>query len=241
MARLSGDFLAHFYYGLRADYQERINGEKKPLPEIFLGLTRNNPVVLTCDKQFNPNGAVKSVGFHVRDEFLDQSLAAYDEFLNWRWKKIKETMGGNYKGEGWLYSPHPDFIVEGLKHALQHIYLPGEEAEKRIEFEILGTLEGFNKKTWSNIQQNKKVAIGYYYPPGIHFQSIWHRVLSSSGSSGRSVPPFPIFAPAPLRSRAPCPAGKDNTYCTEKQAAMQAASGAPRALPRVSACFCGVF
>jgi len=170
MARLSDDFLSNFYYGLRTDYLERIKGEKKPLSEVFLGLTRNNPVVVTCDNQFTPNGAVKSVGFHLRDEFLDEALTAYDEFLDWRWEKIKETMGNEYEGEGWLYSPHPDFIVDGLKHALQYIYLPREEAENRIEFEKLGTLEGFNKKTWANIQQNKKVAIVYYYPPGIHFQ-----------------------------------------------------------------------
>jgi hypothetical protein len=170
MARLSDHFLSHFFYGLRADYLERIKGEKKPLSEVFLGLTRNNPVVVTCNNELKPNGAVKSVGFHLKDECLDEALTAYDEFLSWRWEKIKETMGPEYEGEGWLYSPHPDFIVDGLKHALQHIYLPPEEAENRIDFEKLGTLEGFNKTTWANIQHNKKVAIVYYYPPGIHFQ-----------------------------------------------------------------------
>ena len=170
MTRLSDDFLTHFYYGIRDDYLERVKGEKKPLSEVFLGLTRNNPVVITCDKNLMPNGAVKSVGFHLKEEFLEESTKAYEGFLNWRWEKIKEAMGSEYVGEGWLYSPHPDFIVDGLKHALKYIYLPKEEAEKKIDFEKLGTLEGFNKKTWANIQQNKKVAIAYYYPPGIHFQ-----------------------------------------------------------------------
>ena len=50
MARLSDHFLSHFFYGLRADYLERIKGEKKPLSEVFLGLTRNNPVVVTVKK-----------------------------------------------------------------------------------------------------------------------------------------------------------------------------------------------
>ncbi len=181
MARLSDDFLSHFYYGLRTDYLERIKGEKKPLSEVFLGLTRNNPVVVSCDNQFKPNGAVKSVGFHLKDEYLDEALTAYDEFLDWRWEKIKDTMGGEYEGEGWLYSPHPDFIVDGLKHALQYIYLPREDAENRIEFKKLGTLEGFNKTTWANIQQNKKVAIVYYYPPGIHFQVNCRVEIQKSG------------------------------------------------------------
>jgi hypothetical protein len=170
MARLTDDFLTHFYYGIRDDYQERVKGGEKPLPEIFLGLTRNNPVVITCDSDSIPNGAVKSVGFHLKDEFLEEAIKAYDVFLNWRWEKIKEAMGSEYKGEGWLYSPHPDFIADGLKHALKHIYLPQEEADKNVDFEQLGTLEGFYKKTWENIQHNRKVAIAYYYPPGIHFQ-----------------------------------------------------------------------
>ncbi len=88
MARLSDDFLSHFYFGLRTDYLERIKGEKKPLSEVFLGLTRNNPVVVTCDNQCTPNGAVKSVGFHLRDEFLGEASTAYDNFLDWRWKKF---------------------------------------------------------------------------------------------------------------------------------------------------------
>ena len=170
MARLTDDFLTHFYYGIRDDYQARVQGEKKPLPEIFLGLTRNNPVVITSDKDSIPNGAVKSVGFHMKDAFLEEAIKAYDVFLNWRWEKIKEAVGGEYEGEGWLYSPHPDFIADGLKHALKHIYLPEEEAAATVDFEHLGTLEGFYKKTWENIQHNRKVAIVYYYPPGIHFQ-----------------------------------------------------------------------
>jgi len=170
MARLTDDFLTHFYYGIRDDYQARVTGEKKPLPEIFLGLTRNNPVVITCDSDSVPNGAVKSVGFHLQDEFLEEAIKAYDVFLDWRWEKIKDTMGSEYEGEGWLYSPHPDFIADGLKHALKHIYLPREAADKNVNFEQLGTLEGFYKKTWGNIQQNRKAAIAYYYPPGIHFQ-----------------------------------------------------------------------
>lgn len=170
MAQLTEDFLAHFYYGIRDDYLERIKGEKKPLPEVFLGLTRNNPAVITCNKSFIPNGAVKSVGFHPKEEFLKEAIEEYENFLNWRWEKIKKAMGREYEGEGWLYSPHPDFIADGLKHALKYIYLPKEESERRIDFEKLGTLEGFYKNTWENIQQNKKVAIVYYYPPGTHFQ-----------------------------------------------------------------------
>ncbi len=170
MARLTEDFLTHFYYGVRDDYLERVKGEKPPLSEVFLGLTRNNPAVITCSKNFVPNGAVKSVGFHPREEFLKEAIEEYDAFLNWRWEKMKEGMEEGYEGEGWLYSPHPDFIVDSLKHSLKHIYLPREDAEKRIDFETLGTLEGFGKTTWKNIQQNKRVAIVYYYPPGTHFQ-----------------------------------------------------------------------
>ncbi len=61
-------------------------------------------------------------------------------------------------------------FVDGLKHSLKYLYFPREEAAQKINFEELGTLEGFGRKTGDNIQQNKKAAIVYYYPPGIHFQ-----------------------------------------------------------------------
>ena len=170
MTRLSDDFLSYFYYGVREDYLERIKGEKAPLSEVFLGLTRNNPAVLTADKDGKPNGSIKSVGFIIRDNFLEEAIQDYDQFLAWRFEQIREKMGKDYQGAGFLYSPHPDFIVPGLKQSLKHQYLPREEAEKKIDFEKLGTLEGFFKKTWENVRENKKVAIVYYYPPGTHFQ-----------------------------------------------------------------------
>jgi hypothetical protein len=170
MTRLSDDFLSYFYYGVREDYLERIKGEKLPLSEVFMGLTRNNPAVVSCDKNGKPNGSIKSVGFYLKDNFLEEAISDYDNYLSWRFEEIKKKMGRDYEGSGWLYSPHPDFIVPGLKQSLKYLYLPKEEAEQKIDFEKLGTLEGFFKKTWENVQENKKVAIVYYYPPGTHFQ-----------------------------------------------------------------------
>ena len=60
MVRLTEDFLSYFCFGLQEDYAEMIQGKKKEHSEIFLGLTRNNPVMITCDKNPMPNGAVKS-------------------------------------------------------------------------------------------------------------------------------------------------------------------------------------
>lgn len=167
---LTDDFLSHFYYGVREDYLETVEKGPRPLSEIFHGITRTNPVVVTCDKDLTPNGAVKSVGYILKDEFIEEGIKNHERFLNWRWEKIKAEQGADYEGDGWVYSPNPDFIKEGLKHYLQHLFLSREEAEHRMDFTKLGTLEGFGKRTWANIQQNKKVAIVYYYPPNIHFQ-----------------------------------------------------------------------
>ena len=48
--------------------------------------------------------------------------------------------------KGLCYSPHPHFIVKGIKYSLKHVYFPKGEAEQRIEFDKLGTLEGFGKR-----------------------------------------------------------------------------------------------
>jgi hypothetical protein len=170
MARLTEDFLAYFYYGCRDDYLERVKGTSPSLSEVFMGLTRNNPAVVSCSQDLSPNGSIKSVGFIPKAQFLEDLIIEYDAYLAWRWETIKGTMAADYEGEGWRYSPNPAFIVPGLNLALKHHYLPKEEAEVKIDFEKLGTLEGFFTKTWENVQQNKKVAIVYYYPPGTHFQ-----------------------------------------------------------------------
>ena len=67
MAQLTEALLTYFYYGLQEDYLEMTQGKKKELSEIFLGLTRNNPVMVTCDKNLVPNGAVKSVGYILQE------------------------------------------------------------------------------------------------------------------------------------------------------------------------------
>ncbi len=171
MAKLTEDFLNHFYHALRSDYLERTKAEgSPPLAEVFLGLTRNNPALLTCDKAMQPNGSIKSVGFILKEEFIDEMIAAYDQFLNWRWGKVKGSEGPGYEGKGWVYSPNLEFIRPGLELALKHIYLEEEEAEKRLDFSKLGTLEGFQTRSWKNLQENKKAALIYYYPPGISFQ-----------------------------------------------------------------------
>jgi hypothetical protein len=111
MARLPENFLDYFYYSLQEDYSARVAGEERSLHEKFLGLTRNNPVMVTCDKAHNPNGAVKSVGYILKDAYLKEAIDAYDAFLNWRWAKVRALMGPGYDGEGWVYSPLSDFRV----------------------------------------------------------------------------------------------------------------------------------
>ena len=91
MAPLSDDFLAHFYYGLREDYLERVKGERMPFSEVFLGLTRNNPVMITCDANMTPNGAVKRRGYILKEQYLQEAIQAYDQFRNWRWKRPKSN------------------------------------------------------------------------------------------------------------------------------------------------------
>lgn len=170
MARLTDDFLYHFYYGVRDDYLEQVKGRERHLAEIFLGLTRMHAFVTSCDKQGKPYGSIKSIGYILKNDFLEEAMRDGDAFINWRWEKIKETRGSEYEGEASLYSPDPDFIVPVIEQYLKWRYLAKEEAEVKMDFEKLCTLEAFFKKTWENIQQNKNVALLFYYPPNIQFQ-----------------------------------------------------------------------
>ena len=170
MARLTDDFLAYFYNGVREDYLEQVQGVERPFSDLFLTLTRIHPFIVSTDKEGKPYGSIKSIGFIPKAEYLEEAIRDFDAFINWRWEKIKETKGPGYEGEASLFSPHPDFVVPVLQQSLKWKYLPKEEAERKIDFEKLTTLEAFFKKTWENIQQNNEVALLFYYPPSTQFQ-----------------------------------------------------------------------
>ena len=170
MARLTDDFLTHFYYGVREDYLEQVKGVERPFSDLFLTLTRLHAFVVSTDREGKPRGTIKSIGFIPKVEYLEEAMRDFDAFINWRWEKIKEAKGPDYEGEASLYSPHPDFLAQVLEQHLKWRYLPKEEAERKIHLDRLTTLEAYYRKTWANIQQNNKVALLFYYPPSTQFQ-----------------------------------------------------------------------
>jgi hypothetical protein len=166
---LSDEFLKWFYYGHRKILLELVE-RQVDVNKIFLGLTRNNPCVITYSPEDYPNGAIKSVGFLPKEEYIQPAIRAYREFVEKRWEKIKAQNPPGYEGVGWrMASPRP-LQIEGWRLALEHMYLEPEEARKRIDFTKLSTLEGFYGHTWENIKRNRKACLLYYLPPAMSFE-----------------------------------------------------------------------
>jgi hypothetical protein len=167
--RLPDEFLRPFYHAHRKWLLELVEKEQG-VHKVFLELTRVHPCVITYGSEEYPNGAIKSVGFVPKKEYLEQTIKAYRDFVLQRWDKIRAQKPVGYEGSGWRLLAPRDQQVEAWKLMLREIYLEPEEAERKIDFTKLATLEGFYTHTWSNVKKNNKACLLYWLPPSISFE-----------------------------------------------------------------------
>lgn len=167
--RLPDEFLRPFYYDYRKRLPELIERELE-VHKLFLEFTRHNPCMITYGSEEYPNGAIKTVGFLPKKEYLEQATKAYKDFILQRWDKIRAQKPVGYEGSGWRPSPPRDQRIEGCKLLLRELYLEPEEAERKMDFTKLSTLEGFYTHTWSNVKKNNRASLLYWFPPGTSFE-----------------------------------------------------------------------
>ncbi len=141
-------------------------GERIPREQMFLGFTRHNPTVVSYGPA-GPNGAIKGVGWMPRPEYLEETLAAYDEHIRSGWRE----------GYG----------AAGMQILLQQLY--GEESRERVDFERLGSLELAKGHSWTNLSANPRATLVFYEPPVTSYEvragveihepgSPYHRLLN---------------------------------------------------------------
>ncbi|MHA1112634.1 MAG: hypothetical protein ACTSRE_16185 [Promethearchaeota archaeon] len=124
-------------------------GENISMDKLFLSFTSHNPALITHGPA-GLNGSIKGIGFVPKQEFMDEVLQKYLEHIN------------SFKPDDKTYSNR------GLKLLVNELY--SEEAQKRIDFSIITTLELAKNHTWENIQVNKEATYIFYQPPRISFE-----------------------------------------------------------------------
>jgi hypothetical protein len=143
---------AFFNWAFRSRAQTVIKlheGEEMSRERVFLSFCSHNPAFLSHGPD-GLNGSIKGVGFLPKPEHMEEILDAYLEHI------------ASYDGDDQAYSQR------GLAVLVEQLYRP--EAQDRIDFTRLGSLEMAKKHSWNNYRANPEATLIYYQPPMISYE-----------------------------------------------------------------------
>ena len=141
-----------------------LNGEEMPHERLFLSFCSHTPTFVSSGPA-GLNAAVKGVGFLPKEEFLEETLAAYIEHIK-------------------SYNPQDkEYSKRGLLVLSKYLY--NEEAKKRIDFTKLGSLELAKKQSYENYKVNPEAVLCYYQPPGISYKLKGKMAIIDENDSGK--------------------------------------------------------
>lgn len=124
-------------------------GEEISKERMFLNFTSHNPAMVS-NGPAGLNAAIKGVGFVPKPEFLEETFEAYKKHI------------ATYDPEDKTYSQR------GLEVLIKYLY--SEEAEERIDFSIVTSVEMAKKHSWENYLVNPEATLIYYQPPVISYE-----------------------------------------------------------------------
>jgi hypothetical protein len=137
-------------YTTRANTVLRLAGGEKISPEkIFLSFCSHDPAFVS-DGPAGLNASIKGIGFLPKDEYLEETLAAYLTHID------------TYDPEDKTYSDR------GLQVLIKYLY--GEEARSRVCFAKFGTLEMAKNHSYINYKADPTATVLFYQPPAVSYE-----------------------------------------------------------------------
>lgn len=144
------------------------DGETMSHEKLFLSFTSHNPAVVS-NGPAGLNASIKGVGWVPKPELMEETLDAYIEHIE------------SYRSDDEEYSKR------GLRILVEHLYSP--EAEERIDFSLITSVEMAKKHSWDNFRDNDEATLVFYQPPAISFElrgkmeihegDIYHRFVNA--------------------------------------------------------------
>ena len=125
------------------------NGEMVSPEKMFLSFCSHDPAFVS-NGPAGLNASIKGIGFLPKDEYLEETLAAYIEHIKTYDKDDKE------------------YSKRGLALLVKYMY--GEEAQKRVDFTKVGSLEMAKKHSYTNYKVNPEATLIFYQPPAISYE-----------------------------------------------------------------------
>jgi len=176
MTKLPKEFLKWNYYSRRKLLEELLEGEISAGPKLFLEFTRHTPILCTAavnnQGEIEVNGKVVGVGYVLKREYLNDAIREFKKHVSASdevYRKVKNDPTQ-------VRSLREKHAMKGVKLLLKYIYLEELEAEKRVDFEKLTTIEmakrlpNSSKHTWNILQRSRKACLVFYQPPAISYE-----------------------------------------------------------------------
>lgn len=117
--------------------------------KMFLSFTSHDPTFISHGPA-GLNGSVKGIGFIPQAEYLEEALEAYVAHIR-------------------TYDPaDKTYSKRGLDLLLRWLY--SEEAEKRIDFDHIYSVEMAFGHSYANYQANPEATLLFYQPPMLSFE-----------------------------------------------------------------------
>ena len=181
-ARSAESFFTWSYKTRASTVLKLFKGEEMSSEKMFLSFTSHNPAVVSHGPA-GLNASIKGVGWVPKPEHLEETLAVYLEHID------------SYRKDDKAYSQR------GLEILVKHLYSP--EAEARIDFSLITSLEMAKRHSWENFRANPEATLIYYQPPAVSYELRGRMEIHEDGIYQRFVNAQHDVYHAPNRDRWP--------------------------------------
>lgn len=140
------------------------NGVEMSKEKVFLSFCSHDPALIS----YGPaglNASIKGIGFMPKPEYLEETLEAYIEHIK-------------------TYDPEDkEYSKRGLGLLVKYMY--GPEAQHRVDFSCIGSLEMAKDHSYRNYKANPEATILFYQPPMISYEVRGKMEIHDETESGK--------------------------------------------------------
>jgi hypothetical protein len=140
------------------------NKEEMSNEKMFLSFCSHDPA-LVSNGPAGLNASIKGIGFMPKPEYLEETLAAYIEHIK-------------------SYTPEDkEYSQRGLELLMKYMYAP--EAQHRVDYTCIGSLEMAKKHSYENYKVNPEATLLFYQPPMISYELRGQMEIHDQNDSGK--------------------------------------------------------
>lgn len=203
--RLPPQFLRWNYFSRRELIESFLKGKHEGNMNLFfLESTRHTPALCTAyvkpDGSIYVNAKIVGIGYVLKEKFLPEATEALQQHIRLGDELFSKVQTSEEKRKA-----ISEYQKRGVLLLLKYLYLEQKEAERKVDFTKLSTMELAKNKphssrhTWTIVQKNKTACLLFYRPLNISFElhgwldihdrGVYHEFVKAVHDAFHYVPP----------------------------------------------------